>query len=163
MTQSRRPHFKRLGRSQGGTTIIEFALVALLFFSILLGIADFGRWLFAVHASSESARLGARVAVVCDVAAPAVRARMRSLLPSTVSDQSIQIEYLSAAAADPVDWEPGCTAETCAAVRVHLAGVTIPSVAWFLPAQIPVPTLSVTLTRESLHSAIDGSPNELCN
>ena len=53
-----------------GTTMVEFAFVAVVFFMLLLGIMDFGRMLFIWNAAAEATRWGARLAVVCDKLTP---------------------------------------------------------------------------------------------
>src|SRR3954452_7753274 len=52
---------------QAGVAAIEFALVASLFFTVLLGIMEMGRVLFYWNSAAEATRLGARIAVVCDL------------------------------------------------------------------------------------------------
>jgi hypothetical protein len=151
----------RNARRQRGAAAVEFALVAIVFFTLLLGIVDFGRWLFTVNAAAEATRLGARVAVVCDQGSGAVLARMQQILPS-LTQQGVRIEYF---AADPVvagGWNTGCTFADCAGVRVALDGFGIPGIAWFLPRMLPVPAFPTALTRESLRSQIAGSPNPIC-
>jgi hypothetical protein len=58
-------------RRRRGSTLVESALVLMLFIVILLGIMDFGQILFFHHVLTERARAGARYAVVhvWDVAA----------------------------------------------------------------------------------------------
>jgi Flp pilus assembly protein TadG len=148
-------------RGARGAGVVEFALVALVFFTLLLGIADFGRWLFTMNAASEATRLGARVAVVCDIGDAAVRDRMRRILP-VLTDAQIRIDYFGVNPADQSSWVNGCNFNTCAGVTVRLTGVTIPPIAWFMPVTLPIPAFPATLTRESLLSAVDGSPNPLC-
>jgi len=142
-----------------GATAVEFALVATVFFMLILGIADFGRWMFTLNAASEATRYGARVAVVCDVEDPAVVTRMRRLLPQLRAEQ-VRVQYFTSPTAST--WSPTCTVETCVAVQVGLQGYTIPSIAWFLPSALPVPAFTTTMMRESLRSSIDGSANPLC-
>lgn len=52
----------RTRRSQGGSSTVEFAIVALLFFTLLFGIIDFGRLFFAQmtiqHALRQAGRFG---------------------------------------------------------------------------------------------------------
>jgi Flp pilus assembly protein TadG len=146
---------------QRGAAVIEFALVAIVFFSLLMGIADFGRWLFTLNAASEATRLGARVAVVCDINDSAVKDRMRAIMPSLTNGQ-IQVDYFATDPSSTSNWVSGCTTATCAGVRVQLSGVTIPGIAWFLPSGLPIPAFPTSLTRESLLSTIDGSANPLC-
>ena len=50
--------------SQAGTTTLEFALVALLYFIVLFGIVEFGRAYFTWNTLNEATRRGARVATV---------------------------------------------------------------------------------------------------
>src|SRR5579859_343491 len=54
---------RRLNR-QAGSTLVEFALVFILFMTMLLGIAGFGHALYAYHFVSESAREATRWAIV---------------------------------------------------------------------------------------------------
>lgn len=147
--------------AQAGVAIVEFALVAILFFTLLLGIADFGRWLFTLNAASEATRLGARVAVVCDLNDTAVVDRMREIYPQLNAAQ-VQVTYYGSDPFVPGTWSGSCGATTCAGVTVRLQNVTIPSVAWFLPISLPIPAFTTSLTRESLRSVIDGSNNPIC-
>ena len=48
--------------NEKGTTIAEFALVALLFFTIIFGIIEFGRLLYTHNALTDATRRGARFA-----------------------------------------------------------------------------------------------------
>jgi Flp pilus assembly protein TadG len=47
-------------KNERGATIAEFAVVALLFFTILIGIIEFGRLLYIHNALTEATRAGAR-------------------------------------------------------------------------------------------------------
>ena len=55
---------KRFNRRQNerGTTVAEFAVVALLFFTIIFGIIEFGRLLYTHNALTDATRRGARFA-----------------------------------------------------------------------------------------------------
>lgn len=55
---------KNLNRRQNerGTTVAEFAVVALLFFMIIFGIIEFGRLLYTHNALTDATRRGARYA-----------------------------------------------------------------------------------------------------
>lgn len=130
---------------QRGATIVEFALVLLLFFTFLLAIVDFGRMLFTWNAATEATRAGARYAVVCDSTANAdeVLARMQMLLP--------QISEIDVA------WTPaGCSTSTCQGVTVTVENLTYN---WISPilgvsdlADVPLPTFSTFLTREVMRT-----------
>ena len=49
-------------KNERGTTIAEFAMVALLFFIIIIGIIEFGRLLYTHNALTDATRQGARYA-----------------------------------------------------------------------------------------------------
>lgn len=51
-------------RNDRGATLLEFAIVATVFFSALFGVLEFGRLLFTHNALRDAARRGARYAVV---------------------------------------------------------------------------------------------------
>jgi Flp pilus assembly protein TadG len=54
----------RIAVNERGTSLAEFGLSFLLLFSILFGIVDFGRALYAYDAISDAARIGTRFAIV---------------------------------------------------------------------------------------------------
>ena len=54
-------------KRQHGAALVEFALIALLFFILLLGIIEFGRLWFTYNTLVEATRRGARIAAVCPV------------------------------------------------------------------------------------------------
>src|SRR5689334_5576390 len=47
-------------KNERGTTMAEFAVVALLFFTIIFGIIEFGRLLYIHNALTDATRAGAR-------------------------------------------------------------------------------------------------------
>jgi hypothetical protein len=51
-------------RNEKGTTVAEFAVVALLFFMIIFGIIEFGRLLYTHNALTDATRRGARFAAL---------------------------------------------------------------------------------------------------
>jgi hypothetical protein len=51
-------------RGERGTSVAEFAMVALLFFTLIFGIIEFGRMLYTHNALSDATRRGARYAVL---------------------------------------------------------------------------------------------------
>ena len=55
--------FRRLG-AETGSGLIEYALIFMLFMTMILGIADFGRLLYAFHFVSNTARDATRWAAV---------------------------------------------------------------------------------------------------
>lgn len=51
-------------QDERGTTVAEFAMVALLFFTLIFGIIEFGRLLYTHNALADATRRGARYAVL---------------------------------------------------------------------------------------------------
>lgn len=128
---------------QLGATVIEFALVLVLFLTFMLGITDFSRMLYSWNAANEAARAGARYAVVCDSTANAaqVLAKMQALMP--------QVQTISLA------WDPpGCDSASCIGVNVTITNLNYQ---WISPisgltglSPIPMPSFSTYLTREAM-------------
>jgi Flp pilus assembly protein TadG len=54
----------RLVKSECGSGLVEYAIIVILFMTMLLGIADFSRALYAYHFVSSQAREAARYAMV---------------------------------------------------------------------------------------------------
>jgi len=61
-----RSGFTRLVRDESGSTMIEFTIVAILFFMLTFGLVEFGYLLFQWNSASKAAQLGARLAAVSD-------------------------------------------------------------------------------------------------
>lgn len=141
---------------QRGTTAVEFALVLPLLCLLLFGMVEMGRLLWTWNAAVEATRLGARLAVVCDVdrslGAP-IKTRMRAMLP-ILANSNITIEYMN-----PVDTvDPSCTNDDCKAARVRLSGLTYNTIIPFLPLSLTLPPFSTTLRKEFMSSA----SNQVC-
>ena len=137
-------------RQQAGAMIIEFALVAILFLTILIGIMEFGRWLFTLNAAAEATRWGARLAVVCGSSSSqqAIQTRIGVMIRS---NGTLRVFY-------PL---PGCTTDCM--VTVTLAGATFTSLIPLMPAPAggwPMPDFRTTLPVEALGS--EGTANDVC-
>ena len=157
---TRRPHSSASYARHLGATMVEFAIVAVLFFSLLLGIMDFGRMLFTWNAAGEATRWGARIAVVCDKLTPdQVRVRMRRILPE-LTNANIVINYYNPAGI--VD--NFCTMDTCKAVEVSLSGFTFDPISPFMPFGLTtVPDFRTYLLRESMEAVnAAGDQNPVC-
>ncbi len=128
---------------QRGSTSVEFALVFVLLLGFLLGILDFARLLYTWNAASETARAGARYAVVC--ADPTDKARilatMQGLMPQ-ISDIDVA-------------WQPAnCDAASCESVTVAITGLQF---RWIAPIPsllahplVMLPGFSTYLPREMM-------------
>jgi Flp pilus assembly protein TadG len=137
-------------KRQSGVAAVEFAVVAALFFTLLIGIMEMGRLLWTWNAAVEATRLGARLAVVCTMNDGAIASRMRQMLPA-LTTTNIDIDYLN-----PPFAENTCTIDNCKAVRVRLTGYTHVAVIPFVPLSLPIPTFQTTLPREAMSST--GNP-----
>ena len=140
---------------QSGATIIEFALVMLIFLTFLLAITALARMLFTWNAAGEATRAGARYAVVCDAGnngnVALVRSRMQTILP--------QISTID------LTWTPaGCTQANCEGVTVTIVGLNYQ---WISPiaglnalAPISMPTFKTYLPREIMRQ--DPNSTAIC-
>lgn len=141
---------------QRGVAAVEFAIVSSLLFTLLLGVIEMGRLLWTWNAATEATRLGARLAVVCDIdrsmGAP-IKSRMRTMLPA-LANANITIVYMNPA--NTVD--ASCTNATCKAARVSLSGYTHTAIIPFVPMSLTLPPFTTTLRKEFMSSA----SNEVC-
>lgn len=139
-------------RRQHGAAAVEFAIVAGLLVTLLLGIVELSRLMFYWNTATELTRLGARIAVVCGMDDAAIKSRMQALFP-LVSDAEIDVDYLPA----------GCNINTCLQVRVSIVSSRpIDTYIPYLSLTPVLPPFSTTLPRESMKSAIDMSANPVC-
>ncbi|WP_119157505.1 TadE/TadG family type IV pilus assembly protein [Caldimonas tepidiphila] len=144
---------------QQGHEAVEFALVSsLVFFPLLLGAIEFGRLMHYWNTAAEVTRLGARMAVVCDLNDAEIKSRMRGMLPLLNADD-IRISYYMEGGAS------SCTnAEDCETVTVELnPSNSIPTIHWLLPRSLSLPAFKTTLPRESMQSELGGVLNPVCN
>lgn len=137
---------------QRGVAAVEFAIIASLLFMLLIGIMEFSRITFYWNAATEATRLGARLAVVCDMDDATIRARMTALFPVLTADK-VAIEYAPG----------GCAVDTCQQVRVTINApgklrTLIPG--FDLDAYLP--PFVTTLPRESMRSTFGGMENPVC-
>lgn len=138
---------------QRGVAAVEFALVATVFLTLLFGIIEFSRITFYWNAATEATRLGARLAVVCDMDDATIKSRMTDLFPILSADK-IDVEY-----------EPGdCLSTTCRQVRVTVdAPEALPTYIPFFNFSPVLPKFSTTLPRESMRSAFGKAGEEVAN
>ena len=140
----------RAKNKQKGAAAIEFALIASIFFTILIGILEMGRVLFYMNSAAEATRFGARIAVVCDTNASGIRSSMIKRL-NILSNQNINVDYVPA----------GCSQATCKSINVSITGVKVSTFIPFVPDSvnaINLPSFNTSLPRESM----DSTNNSLC-
>lgn len=139
-------------RRQSGVAAVEFALVAAVFFTLLIGIMEMGRVLFYWNSAAEATRLGARIAVVCDLNDAEIKSRMQTML-AILPDNKIAVSYQPA----------GCNVNTCDSVTVSiLPGISVTTFIPYVPLSLTLPPFSTTLPRESMLSTFKGEANPVC-
>ena len=75
---------RTFGRSQQGTAMVEFAIVAPVLLLFVFGIIDYGRYFFLYNSLTNAAREGARLAAVTPQSTAAERAAALTLIVNTV-------------------------------------------------------------------------------
>ena len=142
-------------RTQRGATAVEFALIASIFCTLLIGICEFGRVLFYCNTASEAMRLGARTAAVCDADtsnSSIVKQRITSLLPLLASS-NVSVNYLPAGC----DADAATARSTCTFVTVKVTNVSIQTLIPFVRVAVTMPPFTTTLPRESLATSTGGT------
>lgn len=138
-------------KHQFGATMVEFALVLILFLTVLLGIVDFARMLWTWNAASEATRWGARVSVVCERDATAVLARMKFFVPQ-LQAANVQIDwYTWDHVSSTYNISYGCDHTNCAGVNVQIKNLNyqwMGPVAFGFQSLIGMPAFSTFLPRE---------------
>lgn len=144
---------QRSRRAAGrGAAAVEFALVSLVFFTVLIGAMEMARLLYYWNSAAEVTRLGTRLAVVCDLSDGDIKARMRGLLP-LLTDATITLAYAPA----------GCDVNSCLSATVSISATTpIQTFIPFVPLAVLMPAFVTTLPRESMQSTFAGVNNPVC-
>lgn len=156
-------------KKQHGAAVVEFAIISLLFFTILFGIFEFGRLLYVYNTMQEVTRRAAREAVVrwiTDTQAIKTYALFGGTsLPAgaEVTAANINIEYIdkngnpvTLLPEDPGDNLSACgdisrTASCIFSVRVSINNARYsPMVSLFQFLTVPLPRSTVTMHAESL-------------
>lgn len=137
---------------QHGLAAVEFAIVALLLFTLLFGVIEMGRLLWTWNAAVEATRHGARLAIVCDLNDSRIKAAMTQRLPA-LSAQQIVVTYLNPPAPDNT-----CTAADCKAVRVSLHSLSHQALIPLVPLRLTLPPFATTQRKEFMNS----TGNEVC-
>lgn len=132
---------KRSGHKQKGAAAVEFALIAMVFFILLIGVLEMGRVLFTWNAAAEATRFGARVAAVCDMNDAAILSRMQQIMPNLAA-ANVSVAYLPS----------GCTTSNCQQVKVSISNFQVTTHIPVVSAVLTVPRFTTTIPRESLNS-----------
>lgn len=127
---------------QRGVAAVEFALISIVFLTLLFGAIEIARVLWVWNAAGEATRYGARMAVVCDLNDSDIKTRMSERL-GELGTANITLDYLPA----------GCAVSTCQSVTVTLSGLTESTLIPFINFAPTLPAFRTTLSREYLSSA----------
>ncbi|CAE6847623.1 hypothetical protein R75465_07010 [Paraburkholderia aspalathi] len=139
-------------RAQRGAAVVEFALVAGILCTLLIGICEMGRVLFYWNTASEAVRLGARTAAVCDANAAVIKSRITGLLP-LLAASNVSVTYTPSGC----DSDATTARNTCALVTVSVTNVSVKTMIPFVPLTLTMPPLTTTLPRESLATSTGGT------
>lgn len=137
-------------RYQRGTTAVEFAIVGVVFFTVLFALIDLSRLFFDLSILDESTRRGARLAAVCPVNDPLVpqAALLGGLIP-TLGTQHISVQYLDedgVVVGNPTGAGYGSIHFVRVAIQNFQLQTFIPGLATILP----MPAFETTIPSESL-------------
>ena len=142
---------------QGGTTTVEFAIIALVAMVVLLALLEFSRLVFELNAVNEATRRGARMAAVCPVNDPAIAQVAVFNLPGGGGGRPI-VNGLTTAnvAVDYLNQTGGAIAAAQANflqiryVRVRMTNLQHTLLIPFFNLTFTLPAYPTTLPRESL-------------
>ncbi len=160
-------------KKQKGINIVEFAIVSLLFFTLLFSIIEFSRFMFIINTLGEASRRGARIAAVCPINT-ATRTQIQNVIrfsstPASVTtgnilninNSDITISYLQAdftpvsPLSDPAtDPQYNTVAFVQVSINIGIQTLAIPaSIQTIFP-----PSVTTTLPRESLGRTVANNP-----
>ncbi|GAB3100828.1 pilus assembly protein [Aestuariicella hydrocarbonica] len=151
------PH-STLKRTERGGTLVEFSIVAAVFFMVLFGIIEFGRLMFTWNVLDEVTRRGARLAAVCPIDAIdgiSDRASFHGAILNNFSNDNLLIEYFdenSAPIPDPTTDFINIRFVGAKIINYQFQGF-IPFVTFILPS----PDFQTVLPSESLGIAPVGA------
>lgn len=156
-------------RRQRGAAIVEFAMISLIFFTLLFGALELARMMYIYNTLQEVTRRAAREMTVRWITQEATVKNLAlfgsATLPGgdTIDSSSIKIEYLAADGntvtvfpSDPSDNLSACgdatrTASCIYSVRVSINPISYsPMLSLFSFLNIAMPGSSVTMHAESM-------------
>ncbi|WP_340123222.1 TadE/TadG family type IV pilus assembly protein [Methylobacter svalbardensis] len=169
-------------KTQRGAAMVEFVLIALLFFIILFGIIEFARAFFTYNTLVEATRRGARVAAVCPVSSAGITQVKQVTIFDTpggsstpllgLTEDNIRVKYFNSGMTDPADLAAsdsspitsifgveGAKYNNIAFVRVEiLPTFTHTLIIPTFMSTFPVPPIVTTLPSESLGRVSSENP-----
>jgi Flp pilus assembly protein TadG len=157
-------------KRQKGIYIVEFTIVAAVFFVLLFGVIEFGRALFVWNSLTEATRRGARLAAVCPIGHASIAnvavfnspdaAGASPVMPG-LNSSNVVTEYLD---------QSGVTTATLSNVRYVRVSIVEFQHTLLIPALLPglpsmtltAPPFETTLPSESLGFVPDGAGTTQC-
>jgi Flp pilus assembly protein TadG len=112
----------RLLKSECGTGLVEYAVIVVIFMTMLLGIADFSRALYAYHFVSSQAREATRYAMVRGCSTPSTHctAASNSDIQTFVKNVPLGIDPAKVTVPAPT-WTPNRSPGSVVSVEVDYA------------------------------------------
>lgn len=139
---------------QKGAETVEFAVIALLFFAVIMTVIEFSRALFVWNALTEATRRGARMAVICPYQSPIPKqvaifdiiagSLGTSPIVGGLTPAMVSVRYLNQAGAVEANQSLIRFAE------VKISGYTHRLIIPLWGRAVTVPTFTTTLPTESL-------------
>lgn len=130
---------------QKGLYVVEFTLLATVFFLFILGVAGLAGYMYVYNAANNAAREGARLAAVCGASSETtIKNTMTAKVPSMPA-ANIVFDYLP----DGCESNNSCTLVT---LTINSFPVSLPTPAIY-PVSISIPTFTTTFVRESMNAA----------
>ena len=144
-----------MNRRQRGAHLLEFSLVAGVFFLVFFGILEFSRMIFTWSTLTEATRRGARVAAVCPVDHAAVARVTISgdsggdgpVLPN-LTTANVLVQYFDTDGV--VIPNPAVSAGDVAFVSVQINGYQHQFLVPYIPTIFSAPSFRAVLPSESL-------------
>lgn len=157
-------------QNERGTTIAEFAVVALLFFTIIFGIIEFGRLLYTHNALTDATRRGARFASLHDGESEAAvinevvygskatydedgKPTSAPIINGLTTDM-VKVNYVGVPL-DPSGETTTGYGTNLGTATVKIEGYTFDLLIPVIGRQLTLPAYSTTLTAESAGKTID--------
>ena len=152
----------RAASRQLGAALIEFALTAILFFTVLFALIEFSRAMFAWNTSAEATRKAARLASVCSQGSESViRENVQNFVEfSGHVDVTGNNSWLQMSA-EPLN----CNISNCTHIKVAINQETPLSLDLMIPTfgfSFNLPSHQAIVMRESMRSVISGVTNTEC-
>jgi hypothetical protein len=133
-----------LKRAQRGLTTVEFSVIGGVLMILLFGTLEFSRVLYTFAVLGEGTRRAARLAAVCPLGSPNIRATVDFAGLPNFNPGNVLVLYLDAAGF------PTGAYTNINAVQVRIVGYRIPLSIPFINPTVTAPPFTVTMPRESL-------------